>query len=79
MKTCCGIQTLVNILMFISDKEYFKILLLHIIWKLITLELLIFRVQLEIFTGGVLSDRDAFTYPYIHTHMHINLVKSAFY
>jgi len=65
---CCGIWTPVNIRKLISDKEYFIILLLNIIWKLITLELLIFRVQSEIFTGGVVSDRDTFTYPYIHTH-----------
>jgi hypothetical protein len=56
--------------MLISDKEYFIILLLNISWKLITLELLIFRVQSEIFTGGVVSDRDTFTYPYIHIHTH---------
>ena len=67
-KTCCGIWTPVNIRMLINDKEYFLILLLNAIWKLITLDLLIFGVLAEIFTGGMVSDRDMFTYPYIYTH-----------
>jgi len=51
--------------MLISDKEKFTVLLLNIIWKLITLELMLFRVQSEIFMGWVVSDRDTSTYPYI--------------
>jgi hypothetical protein len=67
MKRVCGIWIPVNIRMLISDKDYFQIVLMNIIWKLLTLDLLIFRVQSEIFKGGVISDRDTFTYPYIYT------------
>jgi len=39
--------------MLMNDKEYLIILLLNTIFKLITLDLLIFRVQSEIFYGRV--------------------------